>query len=123
MAVAHFAHETAALSFLGHLHGHIHELMDDARWADQLRQLCAGILREEVVHVRDGRAFVARFLLKQSEAVKAQVRSAVRLHRNFVIRTVRQLFRGSGCAPFVEVMMAKYRRRCRGATGDLLGDA
>jgi hypothetical protein len=33
MAVAHCVHETAALGFLGHLHGHIHQHLQDAAWA------------------------------------------------------------------------------------------
>jgi hypothetical protein len=122
MAVTHFAHETSALAFLGHIHGHIHELQTDPEWATRLRELCAGLLRDEVVHVRDGKSFVAQFIEGQSEAVKTQVRATVRMHRNFVIRTVRQVFRGSGFGPFVADMMVSYRRRCQAVTGDLLGD-
>jgi hypothetical protein len=120
MAVAHFAHETAALAFFGHMHGHIHEQLDDPQWANELRQLCAGILRDEIQHVSDGKAFIARFLEGQSQAVQTQVRSAVQLHRNFTIRTVRRLFRNNGAHPFAEAMIANYDRLYRAATAGVL---
>lgn len=119
MAVAHFAQETAALAFLGHIHGHIHEYMNDAEWALQLRQLCAGILCEEVQHVKEGRDFVAQFLPGQSEPVRKQVRAAVRLHRRLIIQSARGWFAGAG-HPFVDAMIASYNRRFQSATADIL---
>jgi len=119
MAVTHFAQETAAVAFLGHLHRHIHEHMNDAEWARELRQLCASLLRDEVKHVHEGKVSIPRFLAGQSESVKAQVRKAVRLHHNFIIRTVRRLLCGTA-RPFVDGMIASYDRRLKAAARDIL---
>lgn len=120
MAVTHLAHETAALGFLGHMHGHVHEIIDDAGRVKQLRRLCAGLLCEEVKHVRDGKAFVIQLLAGQSAAVKTQVVSAVNLHRCILIRTVRRLFHGDRVRPFVDSMITNFNRRYRAAVADIL---
>jgi hypothetical protein len=119
MAVAHFAHETAALAFLGHIHAHIQQHTQDAGRAKQLRHMCANLLCDEVTHVKDGKAFVAQFLQRQSQAVKTQVTSAVRLHRLFVIRTMRRVF---GSSAFAGGMIARFDRCFRAATANVLED-
>ena len=120
MAVAHFAHETAALAFFGHIYAHVHKYMDDADWASELRELCAGILREEVWHVGDGKQYVAQLLEGASDAFKTQVRSALDIHRLFTIQMVRRSFRGAGPHPFVEGMLASYDQHCQTAAADIL---
>jgi hypothetical protein len=121
MAVAHCVHETAALGMLGHLYGHVHLHMQDARWAKNLRQMCASLLRDEVHHVRDGKVLVAHYLARESPAVRIQVQTSVRLHRAMVVRSVRRLFPGDGPRPFVEAMLNNFDRRYRDATADILG--
>jgi hypothetical protein len=121
MAVAHCVHETAALGLLGHLHGHIHWHMQDAKWAKHLRQMCAALLRDEVHHVREGKVFVALYLARESQAVRTQVQASVRQHRVMVVRAIRRLFPGDGPRPFVEAMLNNFNRRYRDATEDILG--
>lgn len=121
MAVAHFAYETAALGFFGYLHGHIHELMDDTGWANRLRRLGAGILCEEVAHVKDGKAFVAQFLSGQSQAVRIRVSKSVRLHHALLIRSFQRLLGDDdGANPFIKTMIASCNRHYRGATAEIL---
>lgn len=120
MAVTHLAHETAALAFLGHVHGHVHEQLTDSGKARHLRELCAELLREEVKHVRDGKAFIGDLLPRQSQAVKDQLVSSVRLHRCLLVRTVRRLFPGDGVRPFVDGMITNFNRRCRAAMAEVL---
>jgi hypothetical protein len=84
--------------------------------------MCASLLRDEVHHVRDGKVFVARYLARESQAVRTQVQSSVRLHRVMVVRTIRRLFPGDGPRPFVEAMLNNFERRYRAVTEVILGE-
>lgn len=121
MAVAHFSHETAAIALLGQLHGHVHEHLEDTKWAKHLRLMCAHLLRDEVAHVRDGKVFVAQFLSRQNEAVREQVHAAVRLHRAAVIRLIRRLFPGDALRGFADAVIDRFHRRYQEATRGILG--